>query len=342
MIDKPHRILYHIVRQYFTKILQGRCLYTMKRLLQLALCTGLLATLLSIPSLAYDSSTREGDFSVLVNGEPMTFTDAVPQMRDSRSCLPFAAVFEALGFPADGITWDGTAKTVTAAREDTAISLTIGQPRITLTRGGETTTYDTDVAPYLADNRTYIPVGLVADVLGYRVGWDSAARAVIIDDVDAILAENTETYELMEQYLDYSRSFAQGNQQVTGDYSVDFVMSSTTPEETMDFDFTLDGDYEMITADSTALQFSTELGMDYTAALNGVDATELMDSYGMALPESIGLDLRGDLSTGALYLYLDCPELAEAAGLPADLWYKLDMKALYDEMYGAKSEAKRS
>lgn len=48
----------------------------------------------------------------------MTFPDAVPQIREDRSCLPFAAVFEQLGFPQDQMTWDGETQTVTAVKPD--------------------------------------------------------------------------------------------------------------------------------------------------------------------------------------------------------------------------------
>ena len=57
-----------------------------------------------------------------------------------------------------------------------------------------------EVAPYVYQNRTYIPFGLLADALSYNVGWDGEVAAVIIDDVDAILAANTETYDRMDEY----------------------------------------------------------------------------------------------------------------------------------------------
>ena len=86
----------------------------MKSLLRPILCGGILTALLCTPSLAAD----EGDFSLLVNGKPVTFSDTAPVLKDGRSFLPMAATFEALGFPADQITWDGEARTVTAVKPD--------------------------------------------------------------------------------------------------------------------------------------------------------------------------------------------------------------------------------
>ena len=59
--------------------------------LRLLLCTGVTAALLAMPALAADTDSlpaKQGDFYVMVNGEYVTFPDAVPQIRESRSCLP--------------------------------------------------------------------------------------------------------------------------------------------------------------------------------------------------------------------------------------------------------------
>ena len=127
--------------------------------------------------------------------------------------------------PQEDIVWDGETQTVTASKDGAAISLTVGDSAVTWTgpswsqtsedgtsgsAGGSGGIAYLDTAPYIdpATNRTYIPVGLVADILGCRVAWDGETSTVIIDDVDAILAENTETYELMDQYLDYARKYS--------------------------------------------------------------------------------------------------------------------------------------
>ncbi len=154
----------------------------MKKILRPILCGGVLAALLCTPSLA----AEQGDFSLLVNGEPVTFTDAAPVLKDGRSFLPMAATFEALGFPAEDMTWDSATQTASASKDGTTISLTIGKKAIQVTQAGAAAgvSIETDTAPYIdaATSRTYIPVGLVADALGYRVAWDtpgSIPRAII-------------------------------------------------------------------------------------------------------------------------------------------------------------------
>ena len=327
----------------------------MKSLLRPILCGGILTALLCTPSLA----AEPGDFTLLVNGEPVTFTDAAPVLKDGRSFLPMAATFEALGFPADQITWDGEARTVTAVKPDVTytsfqgtekqgdltVKLAIGSNTFSVQYEGNTTAgphgdqvqvvddYTADAAPYIdaASSRTYIPVGLVADALGYRVGWDGTTSTVIIDDVDAILAENTETYELMDQYLDYARKYSQGNYQLAGSYLL--TSAPAQMESGVEMINTVGGDYSMI-SNQTAMQF--DMGISIGGTIMGAPIS----------PTDMDLDLRADLDTGMLYLYFQSEDLnwllsnVEINGEKSDVqipdqWDRLDMKAVYDEAYGS-------
>ena len=278
----------------------------MKQFLRPILCGGMLAALLCTPSLA----AEQGDFSLLVNGEPVTFTDAAPVLKDGRSFLPMAATFEALGFPAEDMTWDSDTQTAAASKDGTTISLTIGKNAIQVTQAGAEAgvSIETDATPYIdaATSRTYIPVGLVADALGYRVAWDGETSTVIIDDVDAILAENTETYERMDQYTDYADQYSQGTYRVDG--SLTLAMSDTF--DTVD----VSGDYNMITS-QTALQFDADLAIN-------ADMSDLT----FALP-NLDLALRCDVETGTFYFQ-------SQAISASDTWYSLNMKELYDSIYG--------
>ena len=303
----------------------------MKKILRPILCGGVLAALLCTPSLA----AEQGDFSLLVNGEPVTFTDAAPVLKDGRSFLPMAATFEALGFPADQINWFAPDRTVTAVKDGTTISLTIGKNAIQVTQAGAEAgvSIETDAAPYIdaATSRTYIPVGLVADALGYRVAWDGETSTVIIDDVDAILAENTETYERMDQYLDYARKYSQGNYQVEGSYLL--TSAPGEMESGAEIIHTVGGGYSMVT-NQTAMQFAMDMSIGGTILGAPISPTDM------------NLDVRADLDTGMLYLYFQSEDLEQLMNnnvqvngesvefqIP-DQWYSLDMKAVYDEAYG--------
>lgn len=342
----------------------------MKRGLSILLCGSLMAGMLCLPSmaaqpdLAAQKPALQGDFWVMVNGEYVTFTDAVPKSLNNRSFLPFAVVFEQLGF--GRVYWDQDTQTVTATKPDVdytnvhgeaavgdmTVELTLGSTTMKLWYEGDTIgdphgnqaqvvqDVKMDVAPFADTSigRTYIPLGLVADALGYRVGWDQTNQTVIVDDVKSILAENQETYELMDQLMDYSRTFAEKNYKVTGDYAMDMKLNGTSQSagyQKMDMVFDLDGTYNMLMQGSTACQYDTDLTMDFTVNMDGSDITNaLLTQAGVTenpFPLDVDMEVRGDLAEGTMYFRSQA--LAGLLG-QADLekaWIKLDLKELMDQ-----------
>lgn len=319
----------------------------MKKLFRTLLCGAVLALSLSVSAFAAEGDLvispaptavpeKQGDFYVMVNHDYVTFTDATPKIKNDRSCLPFVAVFEQLGFAEKDMTWDGDTSTVTATKGDLIISLTIGKNQIILIQDGQTKVIDTDVAPYIEPSlsRTYIPFGLVADALGYTVGWDAQQGTVIIDDVDAIMAANKETYTLMDKYLAYSKSFSEKNQQVSGSYTADVGMNTAVEGSAMDMSFTVDGDYNMVTAGASALQFNTDMVMDMSMTVDGQDVTSAMTGVAGApqFPMDIDFEMRGDMADGVFYF--QSAALADLMGQPdlANTWFKMDLAAMFDQM----------
>lgn len=334
---------------------------TMKKLFRTMLCGALAAGALCVSAFAADAApAKQGDFHVKVNGEYVVFTDAVPQLRNERSCLPFVAVFEQLGFAQEDMIWDGETGTVTATkhdvpytpfnggevrRGDVTVQLTIGENDFSVWYEGDTTAvpmlgstqvvYNTtsEAAPYIdsATSRTYIPFGLVADALGYHVGWDAQEGTVIIDDVDAILAENQETYALMDKYLAYSQSFTQKNQKVAGSYAAAIDSTVQLNDDRCSTQMTVDGDYTMTMADNTQAQFTTRMLMDMLAAVNGEQIDTGMENV---LPMVMNMELRLDMDQGAVYF--QSPELAALAGQEgmANAWFKLDLGGMMDALSG--------
>ncbi|MBS6533826.1 MAG: copper amine oxidase N-terminal domain-containing protein [Oscillospiraceae bacterium] len=293
----------------------------MKKLWRSVLCGGALAALLCTPALA----AEEGDFSLVVNGEPVTFTDALPQLRSDRSFLPMAATFQALGYGEEDITWDNDARAVTAEKEGVTLLLTIGKNEIRVTGPEGEEVLNTDVAPYIdpASDRTYIPVGLVADALDYNVGWDGNTATVMIDDVDALLAANTATYEWMDRYMEYGRKYTQDACQVTGGYQMEFTAKDAVEEGR----FTWKGDYTMLQSQK-ALQFDTDMEFHTSASSQG-DA-----SLDMNASMDVDAAMRMDLETGKLYFQSNALSGMLGAEKP-DSWYLLDLKNTMDGLYGS-------
>ena len=146
------------------------------------------------------------------------------------------------------------------------------------------------------------------------MGWDGTTKTAIIDDTAAILAANTETYELMDKYMAYNNSFADSTYAVTGSYTMDM----TTDGEKM----AVTGDYEMLT-DSTKAQFTSTMNLSGTTGGQDLSAQ---------LPEGgLDMDLRFDLDTGVYYLHSEALNEMMGVGI-SGVWYKMDLGSLLDQM----------
>ena len=128
--------------------------------------------------------------NVWLNGSYMTFTDAVPVVRDGRTQVPFRAILEALG--AEVAYDDGRIEAVFA--DGSVMKLAIGSKTMTYAHGennAEVTTVEMDVAPYIdySCGRTYVPVRFIGETLGLTVTWDPDLWVAYIVDWDALVDE---------------------------------------------------------------------------------------------------------------------------------------------------------
>lgn len=284
----------------------------MKKLFRAMLCVAALTLMLCTSAMAAGPT----DLSIEYNGEPLTFTDAAPQIVNDRTYLPFRAVFTALGFADENITYANDTRTVAAVREDLEVSMVIGENKVTIVKGGETTVLDTDVPAFIdpAVSRTFVPVSFVAQAVGYRVAWNGETRTVFIDDVEGILAANTETYEILDKYLDYSRKFQEKNYKVEGAFTASMDMLG----EAMD----MDGTYSMLMAGSTKFDFEMLMNM------SGMVGSEDLSA---AIPEGIDLAMCGNMTTGEFYFKSDLLMSMMQTGVE-NLWFKMDLGTLMDSM----------
>lgn len=269
----------------------------MKKLFATLVCVLLCAAALCTTAFAQDNA-----LTVVINGEPMAQTDAPVKIVQGRTMIPFRAVFVALGFADEDIAWDSATRTIRAAKGDVTVSFTIDQKQVTVLRNGDAMTTPTDVAPYLdpETNRTYIPARYVAEALDCRVGWDRESRTVIIDDVNALLANNRETYDLMEQYQLWTQRFQSRNWQTAGSFRVDENQGEL-----------------ILTADSyTMYSTGTESELEGTVRVSGAKAADL--------PGTMDLSVRGDSKTGIYYFYSEALMKETAALGASNVWYQTD------------------
>lgn len=296
----------------------------MKKWTRFALAFGLCLCLLVCGALAADAA----DIAVQLDGQSLAFTDAVPQVKDQRTFLPFRAVFEAMGAQVSN---EGSV--ITATRGDKTLVMTLGSNQATVTTKGVTLPVNMDVAPYVDPTtwRTYVPVRFAAQAFDCVVGWDqSAATAIIIDTeklVDNAMAGKSFTY--LEKLNAMDEKYNVGIWDATASFDANIAM--------LGMPITIDGSMVFTTQDAAKMDVGMNMKMDMSAMLQmqsllGGQSASVEDQALAEAMKTKGVDMsmKGDLSTGKLYVNMDLTRLGQAPtdGYDSHAWYELDMAQL--------------
>lgn len=123
-----------------------------------------------------DSSVNSG-ITVIYNGKRISFQkyEQNPEIINDNTLVPLRAIFEAMNA---GVSWNGDTQTVTSTRGQTTISLAINDP--IMIKNGEKIRLE--VPAQLFNERTMVPVRVIAEAFGADVKWDGNGRTVIINE----------------------------------------------------------------------------------------------------------------------------------------------------------------
>ena len=112
--------------------------------------------------------------SVRVGEEKVGWTDALPFIDENdRTLVPLRAVANALGL---SVSWDASAREAVFSKNGRTIRFPIGNQTAFTTEG----VLQMDTAAIIRNDRTYAPIRYLAEYFGSTVGWDAAARTVLI------------------------------------------------------------------------------------------------------------------------------------------------------------------
>ena len=292
-------------------------------------------------------AAEDPGISVQLDGEELVFPDAVPEARDGRIFLPARAVFEALGAQ---VSYDAASQSATAVRGETAVTFTLGEAAAQVDRGGVSSTVYLDQAPYAKGNRMYVPIRFAAQAFGCAVGWDGDDRTAILIDTEKLLADTMAKYDFsyLEQALTWDRRYATGAWDVEMDFDFSLSASDADPEtgEPVTIPLTLGGSAAGTMEDNARLDLAMELWMDLRTFLEAAYGEDYLTDPELTPPEALVLlddlaeeglllDLRGDLEAGQFYFrlggdFLETFLAEELPEVPADAWFLLDLKAMYE------------
>ena len=131
---------------------------------------------------AYAYSENNPPISLKVNDNHIK-VDAQPYIYNDRTLVPIRFASEALGV--NDISWDQETKTATVITGDTTINMTIGQ-KVAYVNGVE---HNIDVNIQLKDDRTFVPLRFIAEILNCEVLWQKETYTVQINKDDIIVSD---------------------------------------------------------------------------------------------------------------------------------------------------------
>lgn len=134
----------------------------------------------TMPSLSSDANLPQakatmniGLKSMTVNGQKKAI-DVAPIMANNTTYVPVRFVMDAFGGTAS---WDATNQRITVLRGSKMLDLTVGKKEFIL-NGKKNSS---QVAPFIYQGRTLIPLRLVSEQLGLNVKWEQSTKTVTIE-----------------------------------------------------------------------------------------------------------------------------------------------------------------
>ncbi|WP_240941877.1 stalk domain-containing protein [Paenibacillus sp. HB172176] len=114
-----------------------------------------------------------GKQQATIDGKAATL-EAAPILQNNSTYVPLRFVTEAMGAQ---VFYNDALRKVTVIRGDDLLEMTIGEKAYTLNG----MSYTSDVAPFIRNNRTLIPVRLFSEKLGFEVDYEDKLRKITID-----------------------------------------------------------------------------------------------------------------------------------------------------------------
>jgi len=139
----------------------------MKKIVSLLLVLCLAVSCFCMVATATETTDEDSYVIVMVDDEEVSF-DADPFIKDSRTMVGLRGVFEQMGAT---VLWNGEESSVLISDENREVKLVIGDKNVTITKGEESSTYEMDVAPVIANDRTFVPLRFVAETFDCVVDY---------------------------------------------------------------------------------------------------------------------------------------------------------------------------
>lgn len=133
----------------------------------------------------YAASTD--DIKIMIDGEYI-YSDVPPFIENGYTMVPLRAIFEAFGMTVD---WQNDSIGVSYHSGDCHINyyIMMSEPRMTVEGSSKNGSllFSVELNKKLVNDRTFVPVRVIAESFGCKVEWDDKTRTVLIDTENAVI-----------------------------------------------------------------------------------------------------------------------------------------------------------
>lgn len=143
-------------------------------MLSLLLVAVLVAMSIPLPASAATGSADGGLIKISLNGQYIS-SDVAPIIENSTTLVPIRVISEKLGAEVD---WNNQNRTVMIKTSEKQIQFSIGSKQATINSNAGSNAAQLEVAPFIKDEKTMVPLRFIAEELGLKVNWDNDERTI--------------------------------------------------------------------------------------------------------------------------------------------------------------------
>ena len=252
-----HILRFIVVFSWYNELLEFKTWgYSMKKKyknLSKYIFISLLLTMMFIHYLIPEAYANT-QLKLVVDGQEIS-ADPEPFIKDGRTLVPIRVIAENLNAE---VIWDNDNRIVHISKGDNEVLLRIDSNLVEYTNENGTNYSLIDVAPLIKEDRTFVPIRLVSNVLGAGIEWNNDERKVIVDS-----SQKTE----FTPFFDVQISSVEQGQVIEGTTYLETTSNSSAPAGFAEIKY-------LLLDQDTAKGFVIARGTDFATSYKWLPAME--------------------------------------------------------------------
>ena len=114
---------------------------------------------------------------VMFKGSNMVAMDAQPYIKNSRTMIPLSFIANNMGAQ---VSWNDSSKTATITKGSNTAKISLSSKNVEATKSGVGNNISMDVYPEIVNNRMFLPIAYVGQILDISINWNDSDRTITV------------------------------------------------------------------------------------------------------------------------------------------------------------------